>query len=95
MERLVNYDGQFFGNLEQYSGFVSSVRKSHTGRNNLRLAPTLSVLGFLAQGDTRGLEHSRGNKSKTNKETKSYACQTELEWMRVAASSPRTGGYPG
>lgn len=48
MERLVKYDGQFFGNLEQYSGFVSSVRKSHTGRNNLRLAPTLSVLRFLA-----------------------------------------------
>jgi hypothetical protein len=30
---------------------VSSVQKSHTGLSNLRLAPTLGVLRFLAQGD--------------------------------------------
>lgn len=75
--------------------FGSSVRKSHIGINNLKLAPTLGVFRSLAHSDTRSLEHSKGSKSKTNKETKCQEFQTESDWVRVAAIYPRTGGFPG
>lgn len=84
--------------LEIWSNILDldPVSGNHTlGVNNLKLAPILGVLRFLAQGDIGDLEHSRGNKSKSNKETKGYECQTESEWMRAAASYPRTGGYQG
>lgn len=46
----------------------------------------------MAHSDTRGLEHSKGNKGKTNKETKSCERQAESDWMRVATSYPSVRG---
>lgn len=47
------------------------------------------MFGFLVQGDSRGLEHSRGNKCKMRREAKTCSHQAHSAWVSVAGSFPR------